>query len=100
MKQNYQDIPITWKGIAILIRYNPNYSKAVLDIQGFKLVHIEVHCKDVLPITETGYKSIFTSELEVEQNGSAEQFIRKALNAQKTKEWEQQYLASKQGKLF
>jgi len=100
MKQHYEEIKISWMGIPILIRYNPNYSKAVMDIQGFALVHIEVHTEQLLPITETGYKSIFTSAMDVEENGGAEKYIRTMLDNSATREWKQKFSKRQQLSLF
>lgn len=54
-----------WQGIAINVTYCPDYSKAMREIQGYALAHIEVRAATRLPITETGYRSIWLPNGEV-----------------------------------
>ncbi len=61
--ENKDVFNITWQGIDIEIScYEPSYMKSHREIYGYGMLHIEVKSSQPLPITETGYKSIFIAE--------------------------------------
>lgn len=85
---------ITWCDIEIEIAFKPNY---LLNY----LAHIEVKSKEILPITETGYRSIFLSFEEVEEEGGATSYVKALLNHYADSiEWKKHVEARKQGSLF
>ena len=72
-----QTIKAIWNNIAITIDYVPNYSNSVKELTGETLSHLEVRSANQqnLPITETGYRSHFTSMKEIEMFGGAEPYV-------------------------
>ncbi len=76
MTRNIETHRIDWNGITVEIRYEPNW----LNIETtFDPAHIEVESIDptraALPITDTGYKSHFTSRETIEAYGGAVAFV-------------------------
>lgn len=65
MSVAYQIHRLQWDGIAIEVRYNPDWSPSYCDIYGYPLTHLEIEAvepaKSPLPMTETGYRSHFGS---------------------------------------
>ena len=61
----------TWRGIMLEIRHFPTWSKAA-DID-----HIEVISdqRQPLPITETGYKSLFIRPEYIAEKGTAQDYV-------------------------
>lgn len=55
---------LEWNGIRIEIRYCPSWSESYERIYGYPLAHLEIEAIDPartpLPVTETGYRSLFT----------------------------------------
>lgn len=60
-----------WKNIPIRIVYNPDFC-------GMK--HIELYADEPLPLTETGYRSMFVSDDELEMMGDTPAYILKVLD--------------------
>lgn len=60
---------LPWQGIQVKITYQPHYSDAVLKMYGYQLAHVTVEAETPLPITETGYRSIFIPDSEVQGGG-------------------------------
>ncbi len=81
---------LTWRGIAISISLNPDYSLAFKDNTGEALAYIEIRADEPLPITETGYRGLFLSLSEVDEEGGAVEFVKKWLGeAADSKEWKE-----------
>lgn len=59
---------LNWEGISIAVSHTPQDFCGPFD-------HIEIKCGQVLPITETGYRSHFLSPEELEQFDSPEAFV-------------------------
>lgn len=92
---------IPWQGIPIRITYEPDYSEAVKKIHGYQLAHITVSAKTALPITETGFRSIFMPDEAVQEAGGAVACVFAALDeAAKSKEWQAHVKERQQLKLF
>lgn len=92
---------LPWKGINVKINYEENYSEAFLKVMGFSIAHIEVEAKTPLPITETGYRSLYLPTKEVEEAGGAVALVNEWLNeAAKSKEWKEYQKEKNQLKLF
>ena len=84
-----------WQGIDIKISFIPDYSKGFREIMGVSQSHIEVRANQPLPITNTGYRSLFLTLPEVEKEGGAEKLVQNWLHeASKSKEWKE-YISSK-----
>lgn len=88
-------LTLPWQGIQVKITYQPHYSDTVLHIQGYQLAHIEVRANTPLPITQTGYRSVFLPEAEVQEAGGVVAYVYGLLTeAAKSKEW-QEYVKQK-----
>ena len=84
---------ITWQGIAIEITHKPKWV-SIAD-------HIEVRAKQPLPITETGYRSIFLTQVEIEEAGGVIKLVYHLLEKDaKSPEWQQYREESRQETLF
>lgn len=91
--------PITtmliWNGIKIMVTHTPN--------RFGKTDHIELHAEDRqrLPVTETGYRSHFCHESQIEPYGSALAFVQAWLDHEAMKpEWRSYLETSRQLSLF
>ena len=83
-----QEIPTTWQSIPIIIKYQPHYSQAVLKIMGYQLAHVQIKAEEPLPITETGYRSIFLPNQIVQQMGGVVSYVNAVLDeASQSKKW-------------
>ena len=92
---------LPWQGMNIKITYKADYSKAVKNLQGYQLAHIEVRHDSPLPITKTGYRSIFLPDSEVQEAGGVIKLIRAELDkAAQSKEWKSYQAKQSQLKLF
>jgi hypothetical protein len=84
---------IVWEGIRIEIVHK---SKWVSTHD-----HIEVRAGQPLPITETGYRSIFLTDVDIEETGGVIELVKGLLNeGAKSQKWQQCYEESKQESLF
>lgn len=91
----------TWHHIPIQIDYDPDYSNAYREAYGYALAHIEVSTDQALPITETGYKSIFLAEPLVAEYGTAQDYVLAMLDeAGQSPKWQQIEAAQNQLNLF
>jgi hypothetical protein len=65
-----------WEGIPLLIRFCPDWLQS--SRYGLDVAHVEVESKGrvALPITETGYRSHFTSGASVEAEGGVLAYVR------------------------
>jgi len=70
----YKTLDISWNNIAITIAYDPDYFPSC------STGHIEVRCERPLPITETGYKSLFINRSDIADVRIAAAFIIQALD--------------------
>ena len=92
---------ITWDGVEIEINYEENFSNAHKKIYGERMCHIEIYAKEDIPITDTGYKSIFILESKLDEWGGVEKYIRAELeHGSKSPEWEFRKESKKQLCLF
>jgi hypothetical protein len=75
---------LIWNGIKIMVIHTPHYYKHA------EIDHIELHAEDrqKLPVTETGYRSHFLHESQIEPYGSALAFVQAWLDHEAMKpEW-------------
>ncbi len=83
---------MTWHGIDIEIVSIPNYAEVFRKIYGYMMSHIEVRsvfsqCAQ-LPITETGYRSIFITEPDLAERGGVKEYVLSLLDeGAKRKDW-------------
>jgi len=104
--ENKDVFNITWQGINIEISCcEPSYMKSHRDIYGYVMLHIEVKSispeKAPLPITETGYKSIFIAQPDLAGKGGALKYVTSYLDEKaKSKKWRNCQKNSRQFNLF
>lgn len=97
---------IDWQGIGIEVRYEPYWLSNPGDgDDAYDIAHLEIRAvrpeRTVLPITETGYRSHFTSRAEIESYGGPVSFVRQWLDAvAATPEWRAYVQRSRQMTLF
>lgn len=72
---------IIWDNITIEITYTQSYSRVYEEIQGYPIAHLELRADEPLPVTETGYRSLFTPAPEIEDRGGAEAFTKAWLDS-------------------
>ncbi len=104
--ENREVFNVTWQGIDIEISCcEPSYMKSHREIYGYGMLHIEVRSispqKAPLPITETGYKSIFIAEPDLARQGGSLKYVTSYIDDQaKSQEWSNSLENSRQFNLF
>jgi len=93
----------TWDGVELEIRFERNWLGS--PPSEFHPSHVEVETiappRAPLPITETGYRSIFVSVNAIDKAGGAVAFVIEALNeAARRQEWKARVAAQRQLSLF
>jgi hypothetical protein len=82
MEQEYQTYRLDWQGREIEVAYQPH------SFAGCAHLQIRVRHGRPVPITETGYRSHFTSRGDVEQLGGPVAYVETWLNVMaETKAW-------------
>ena len=71
MSAAYETLALDWHGIAVSVCYCPDWSAAWASVYGHALCHIEVMSagRVPLPLTETGYHSMFVSAAVLDEWG-------------------------------
>jgi len=76
---SYETHHLEWRSIAIELRYCPNWNDAFAQIHGEPIAHLEIRTLTPphrpLPVTETGYRSHFTSPSEIDAYGNPVAFV-------------------------
>lgn len=94
-KRPIEHYAIVWRGIAATVVFTPD------SWVGHSHIEVMTEPRTPLPITETGYRSLFLHEVEVEDAGGAVPFVMRWLDAaSKSPQWLAAYAASRQGSLF
>jgi hypothetical protein len=86
---------LIWNGIKIIVTHRPNHCG--------EIDHIELTSENrvPLPVTETGYRSHFVPERQVEPYGSALAYVQAWLDHEAMKpQWRAYVAASRQMSLF
>ncbi|SDO98301.1 hypothetical protein SAMN05216196_11513 [Lutimaribacter pacificus] len=99
MSSTYQTFRIEWQGIGIEIRWAPNWTNS----SKYPVAHLELISdgRVKLPVTETGYRSHFTSREAVEDHGDPVAFAIAWLDHEAQSEaWQRHVEQSKQLSLF
>jgi hypothetical protein len=94
---------INWNGIIVQISWEETWLNLIVDGQAVSHLQIEsIHPpRSPLPMTETGYRSLFTSPEMVQSFGGPVAFVLSWLNdAAKSPSWREQHQASKQLTFF
>lgn len=94
-----------WEGFEIEVSYVSSYSKTIEEQYSYAMAHIEIRTLSpkgaALPVTQTGYKSIFIAKPEIDRYGGADAFIRQALDeAAQAVEWKSRAELQRQYCLF
>ena len=103
MDHHTEILHLDWQGIAIEISFTPDWSRAYREVYGHPLTHIEVRAenKQPLPITETGYYSLFVPACEVEENGGPLAYVKTWLDVNaESDDWKEYCEEQRQGSLF
>ncbi|MCP3673855.1 MAG: hypothetical protein GY829_05225 [Gammaproteobacteria bacterium] len=104
--ENKDVFNITWQNIDIEITCNePDYLKSYREFYGHKMLHIEVRSQRPenapLPITDTGYKSIFIAEPDLARQGGSLKYVTSYIDTEaKNKKWKNYQECSRQFNLF
>lgn len=102
---SYDITRLDWQGILIEVRYCPSWSSAYKRAYGRGMAHIELETIEpagaVLPLTTTGYRSIFEFADSIEEAGGAAAYVLDALEvAAPDPKWKAQEAAARQYALF
>ncbi|WP_299771265.1 hypothetical protein [uncultured Tateyamaria sp.] len=94
MSDEYEEFGLVWQERLVSVRYQANWLNS-----GF--CHIELRCSERLPVTETGYRSIFVPNPDFVGDADVETFVLGVLDeAAALKTWVQYVKDSRQLKLF
>ena len=102
-EREYETVTIQWRGITVRVSYAANWLN--MAARGYDTAHIEVESLDPeraqLPITETGYRSHFTSAETVAAYGGPLAFVQTWLDEEAAKpSWKAREAAARQMTLF
>jgi len=102
--RHYEHHEIVWHGVTISINYEPRWLN-LSDDYGLDTAHLEIEAiapeRAPLPITETGYRSHFTSARAVVAMGGPVALVRTWLDEEAaTPAWRGQAAAARQFTLF
>tara|TARA_R110002073_G_scaffold222830_2_gene383050 strand:+ start:1746 stop:2054 length:309 start_codon:yes stop_codon:yes gene_type:complete len=95
---------LTWHNTQIEVRYNPDPHPQTA-WKGVTIAHLEIRClspeRAALPITESGYRSVFMPESYLEGYDSAADYVRQWLDcAARAPEWQDILNQARQLSLF
>jgi len=82
MNDAIQTIRFDWYGLAVSVKFCPDWSETYKEAQGQALYHIEIEGdgRRPLPMSETGYQSAFVAASVIEAWGGVEAYVRGWLN--------------------
>ena len=96
---------LNWKDYKIEVTYVKSKYRSFEKSYGYGMSHIEIYCvkpdRAPLPITNTGYRSIFIAQPQLEELGGVETMLINALDdAAKKKSWKEIEANARQYCLF
>lgn len=96
---------IVWRGVAIEVRCCADWSPSFRQTYGHPLAHLEIEAVDParapLPVTETGYRSLFTAPAVIEAEGGADAFVLAWLDHEAEQpQWKEREQVARQMELF
>lgn len=102
MRAPYEAHPVTWRGVALEVRYCPDWSPGYAGRFGYALAHLEIDAHgQPLPVTETGYRSHFERADTITAHGGPVAFVRALLDEAATaKRWQDAAAQARQLTLF
>ena len=79
----YETTGFDWHGIAVSVTFCPDWCRAWSNVHGFPLYHIEVTSagRVPLPMTQTGYLSLFVSGAVMDEWGGPLPYVRHGMDA-------------------
>lgn len=89
-KKEYTSLSMIWRNVAITIEHNDNYSISYNQVYGTALTHTNINRDDglELPITDTGYRSLFLDSSVLDNYEDILDYIRQWLDHEaKSKAW-------------
>lgn len=94
-----------WEGVELCISYEPDWLNLGQNHPGTEHAHLEVQSlqpeRAPLPITETGYRSAFLPNEDIDLAGGPIAYVQAWLDqAAKSREWRDQVDAARQLSLF
>ncbi|WP_417624040.1 hypothetical protein [Paremcibacter congregatus] len=95
---------LKWREYHIELRYDPDpYHQAARN--GVAIAHLEIRClrlaRAALPISETGYRSVFMPDCDLKDYDSAADYVRQWLEcAAQTRAWQDRFDQARQLSLF
>ena len=93
MKDGYSTFDLTWQDRIVKVSYQANWLNS-------GQWHIEMRCHELLPVTETGYRSQFISAADIKTAEEIADYVEDWLNqAAKDPRWPEREAASRQLKL-
>lgn len=100
--QSYETHRLTWEGLAIEIRYCPDWSEGYRAVIGKPLAHLTVDAdRNPLPFTETGYLSVFEPAVFIDAEGGPVAYVQDWLKqAALAPEWQAAKESRQQLSLF
>lgn len=94
MKEEYTTFDLTWQDRIVAVSYQANWLNS-------GQWHIELRCDELLPVTDTGYRSQFAAAAEIETAEDITAYVEDWLDeAAKDPRWPEREAASRQLKLF
>jgi hypothetical protein len=94
LKQGYETFDVTWRYRIVTVCHQANWL-------GTGHWHIELRCQERLPVTATGYRSLFVPQAVVADQNDLRAFVTDLLDeAAKSKDWMAHVEDCKQLKLF
>jgi hypothetical protein len=102
-KEGYETLTMTWRRVAITVNHNPSWSPSYEKIQGARMTHTEVIRDDrlALPITETGYRSLWLDSRSLEEYDGILDYVTQWLDHEaQSKKWQKIDADQRQLKLF
>jgi len=103
-ERHIETFTIDWQGIALLVTYEADWLN--MGAHGrFATAHLQVQSvsppRAPLPITETGYRSLFTDRERIEHHGGPVEYVRLWIeDAAKSPAWQCHVSDTKQLSLF
>jgi hypothetical protein len=94
-----QHFEIQWQGMAVEIRYTPDWLGMMASDSGYGTAHLEINQPErtPLPFTETGYRFCFTSPDDIETAGGPVAYVEQWLDwAAQEPEWQAAQAAARQ----
>ena len=94
MAGQYEGLELVWEGRTVAVQFQANWLNS-------DTWHIELRCSDRLPVTYTGYRSIFVPNPGFEGAADVESYVRSIVDdAAKADEWQRYIEDSRQLKLI